>query len=484
MPTEPLAPPVPPVPPVPLSALLARDDLGLRQLAGPPAETVRLYAAHPTEMADPYPYLLGGELLLTAGLHLTERVGDLDAYFGRYVSRIAEAGGAAIGFGLAPVHDAVPEALVAACERHRMPLLEVAPDTTFSAVVRALWGLTAAVRHLELRRVTEAQQGLATAAARPDPVPAVLRQLAQRTGGFAVLVGPDGTELHRAGTVPSTAGSAPATSPDAVESALGDLVRVVRPATTRLFPTPSSASDEAAGVQLSAYALGGADGRALGLATPGRTPGDHTITGVAVVLLSLLQGEHQSTGDARRSAALVRLLLGEGPEEAAELLGTDAWRVVHAQPQGARPAPALGTPLIDITDTLVRALVPAGQDVTAHDGWTLGVSAPAAPDQLRTADTQAAHALTRARTLRTPLVRHRADTPAPTLTALADRPELRHTLRTWLSLHGSWDRTANALGIHRNTVRQRIAKCATLVAADLDDPDVRMELWFALRDLP
>ena len=38
-----------------------------------------------------------------------------------------------------------------------------------------------------------------------------------------------------------------------------------------------------------------------------------------------------------------------------------------------------------------------------------------------------------------------------------------------------------ALAVHRNTVRQRIARCAALLEADLDDADVRMELWFALR---
>jgi DNA-binding PucR family transcriptional regulator len=40
-----------------------------------------------------------------------------------------------------------------------------------------------------------------------------------------------------------------------------------------------------------------------------------------------------------------------------------------------------------------------------------------------------------------------------------------------------------ALSVHRNTVRQRIARCAQLLGTDLDDPDVRMELWFALRDV-
>lgn len=35
--------------------------------------------------------------------------------------------------------------------------------------------------------------------------------------------------------------------------------------------------------------------------------------------------------------------------------------------------------------------------------------------------------------------------------------------------------------MHRNTVRQRVARCAELLGRDLDDPDTRMELWFALR---
>ncbi|MFF3149653.1 PucR family transcriptional regulator, partial [Streptomyces sp. NPDC057927] len=64
------APPVPPTPPVPLSALLAREDLGLRHIAGPLEQDTVIHWAHTSEMADPYPYLLGGELLLTAGVHI------------------------------------------------------------------------------------------------------------------------------------------------------------------------------------------------------------------------------------------------------------------------------------------------------------------------------------------------------------------------------------------------------------------------------
>jgi DNA-binding PucR family transcriptional regulator len=102
----------------------------------------------------------------------------------------------------------------------------------------------------------------------------------------------------------------------------------------------------------------------------------------------------------------------------------------------------------------------------------------------------------RAAATRTDLVRHRGTSLAGLLAPeeaaaharlrlapIADSPVLLDTLRNWLSLHGSWDRTAAAMEVHRNTVRQRIARCATLLDEDLDDADVRMELWFALRSL-
>lgn len=191
-------PAVPPTPPVPLAALLAREDLGLRQIAGPSDPSAVVHWAHTSEMADPYPYLLGGELLLTAGVHILEAAGS-GTYFDDYVSRVVAAGGAALGFGVAPVHDTVPRALVAACDSYELPLIEVPPRTTFSAVARAVWQLMAQARHAELRRVTEAQQSLAAAASRPDPVPSVLRQLARRVGGGRCCTGPTGWSSHPPG---------------------------------------------------------------------------------------------------------------------------------------------------------------------------------------------------------------------------------------------------------------------------------------------
>ncbi|MFB9462087.1 helix-turn-helix domain-containing protein [Streptomyces cinereospinus] len=512
------APALPPTPPVPLSALLAREDLALRQIAGPSGPGTVIHGAHASEMSDPYPYLLGGELLLTAGVHIPEAAGE-GTYFDDYVSRIVAAGGAALGFGVAPVHDTVPPALVGACEAYGLPLLEVPPRTTFSGVARAVWQLTARARHAELRRVTEAQRSLAAAAARPDPVPSVLRQLAQRVGGWTALYGPDGGRI-------ATAGRAPA---DEARQALEELSRVVRPTSARPSPTPplspspspsppfstsstpsstpspASATDTVADAHLSAYALGAGQGFVLGVAAPHRDPADHAIASVAAVLLALLTGEHRSGTGADRSAALVRLLLGAEAEAVAPLLGGERWLVVHARPDARAPDPvaasalgaALGSPLVDLAEDVVRVLLPAEREPAPQSGWTLGVSAAAGPREWPVADTQAARALARARATRTPLVRH-AGRPAladlvpgaeaeaharALLGPLGQHPALTDTLRTWLSLHGSWDRTAVALSVHRNTVRQRIARCAALLGSDLDDPDVRMELWFALRRL-
>ncbi|PZG88106.1 hypothetical protein C1I97_32160, partial [Streptomyces sp. NTH33] len=350
----------------------------------------------------------------------------------------------------------------------------------------------------------------------------VLRQLAHRITGWAVLYGPDGTEVASAGRDPRAE----------VRQALAELTGVVRPLTVSASagrPAPSSATDTVGGSHLAAYALGTGQGFVLGVAAPERGPGDHTIASVAAVLLSLLTGEHQSGTEAARSSALVRMLLGAAPEEVAPLLGAGRWVVVHARPdaqapQSSRSLPqvldaartggtpmsrrephdtvaasalgaALGSALVDLADGVVRVLVPAEREPAPQPGWTLGASAAVTAADWPAADAQAARALARARATRAALVRHgdrpgltdllprdEADAHARALLApISAVPALTETLRTWLSLHGGWDRTAVALSVHRNTVRQRIARCAALLGTDLDDPDVRMELWFALR---
>ncbi|MEU8685077.1 PucR family transcriptional regulator ligand-binding domain-containing protein [Streptomyces sp. NPDC048611] len=520
--------PPPSTPPVPLAGLLARTDLGLRQVAGP-REGVAIHWVHTSEMADPVPYLLGGEMLLTAGMHLAE-VTRPDAYLDGYAARTVAAGAAALGFGIAPVHDTVPPALVAACDRHGLPLVEVPAGTPFTAVESAVWQAVTEARHRELTRLSEAQRALAAAAARPDPATAVLRALARHVHGWTALLAADGAEHASAGPRPAPA----------VRAAAGRLAQVIGAG------GPSSATDTLPGTSLSAYALTGRGGDrrapALVVAADPHDPPAHAIAGVAAVLLSLIAGPATAHGPAtaEHSAALVRLLLGARPADVAPLLGAPLWTVVHAErrrdttesaaslaaalgtylvapgtatespaPSGAHPSDAPGAAAGTEAGTeaatapgatpALRALIPADHEITAHPGWTLGVSEPAAIADLPAADRHAASALRRALAGRAALVRHH--TPGPhsvtTLVApgdarrhaqallapLTDSPPLLATLHNWLALHGSWDRTATALGIHRNTVRQRITRVAALLDTDLDDPDARMELWFALRSL-
>lgn len=463
----------PPTPPVALGRLLADHELGLRHLAGP-AEA-ELHGVHASEMADPSPYLLGGELLLTAGAGLAEAGADAGADAGPYVAGLVRAGVGAVGFGVTPVHETVPRSLVEACDRYGLPLVEVPPGTPFTAVGRSVWRLMARARTAELRRVTEAQQSLAAAAARPDPVPAVLRRLAATLGGWACLLEQGADPADGAGPVPDAG----------VLDALGALARRVGDGAA---VTATGADGE---FHLGVHSLGG--GRVLALATPSRAPGDHTVASVAAVLLTLLTA-HRPAG---AEAALTRLLLGGDP---AGSLGPGPWYAVHARGTGdpGALAAALGTVLLDPRGEPARTgpapvRLLTDREPTPQPGWRLGVSAAAPPGGLPAADAQAGRALERAEAARTALVRHRdpgfaglvgaAEARAHAEALLAPlSPALRDTLRGWLAHHGSWDRSAAALGIHRNTVRQRIARAAGLLGgADLDDPDTRMELWFALR---
>jgi hypothetical protein len=525
-------PPVPDTPTIPLSALLRHPGLGLRHIAGP-IEDQQVGMVQASELDDPAGFLLGGELLLTAGVHFPDTGQGIDAY----VRRLAEAGIAALAFGVAPVHAEVPPELTAACDRHGLPLLRVPPHTPFVAVARAAHLAMAEARNRDLRRISEAQAALASAAARPDAVEAVLRQLAARLGAWAVLLDAHGNELLAAGERPA------APAPERLRALAARTVARHGPAPAPR--SPMAAAEHLDELHLVVQAILSADSAraplTLGLAT-GAPPGavERSTTGVAVVLLSLLTDpRHAVGGDSNTPAALVRLMLGATAEQVTPLLhpggagsaqsrDTRRWMVVHGRrtERAAGTAPrlaaetsvhlaalgtALGTPHLDVWGTTLRALVPCAPDSPAEPsptaarlGWTLGLSAPVRATDLALADSQAERELRRALATGIPVARHPARalslhglvSPADAVTLartrfapLADAGPpgavvLLETLRTWLVLHGSWDRTAAALEVHRNTVRQRIARIATLLDADLGDTDVRMELWFALRWLP
>ncbi|WP_460066006.1 PucR family transcriptional regulator [Streptomyces sp. YKOK-I1] len=510
-------------PSVRLGVLLADPGLGLTQVAGPAAGDRLAGAVGTTELDDPTPYLVGGELLLTSGVRLPDDADGIDTY----VRRVLAAGVAALGFGVAPVHAEVPSELVRACDRHGLPLLRLPPATPFVAVGQAVYAAIGEARTRELREISRAQSALASAAARPDALRAVLGQLAAHTGAWCVLYDAQGTELLSAGRRPAS------------PNLLRDLA--VRTLRRDSGPTAAATHDADLGSHLTVHTLPAGGGRtaavtlALGqAATEPPTAVHRAVTGTATVLLALLTGpRHALSTDTHGVGALVRLMLGATPAEVTAELVPDGpvggaadghWTVVHgryADAAGAPPsvgvprlaalATLLGTPYVRIDGPGLKALVPCAADarpqvpaLAAELGWVLGYSAPAPARDLPRADTQAERALQRALAAGTPAVVHTTDPLtlhslvdpsdarelARTRFARLDRagppgaPVLLDTLRTWLTLHGSWDRTAALLGVHRNTVRHRLARLADLLEVDLQDPGARMELWFALQWLP
>lgn len=132
----------------------------------------------------------------------------------------------------------------------------------------------------------------------------------------------------------------------------------------------------------------------------------------------------------------------------------------------------------------------------------VGLSAPAGPIAAAAAYKQAEQALSVARRRGRCLVEHEELAAGSVLPLLGDdavrafadsllRPLREHdatgrgdlvaSLRAWLSRHGQWDAAAADLGVHRHTLRYRMRRVEEIVGRSLDDPDVRMELWLALK---
>ncbi|MET0859604.1 MAG: helix-turn-helix domain-containing protein [Microbacterium sp.] len=59
--------------------------------------------------------------------------------------------------------------------------------------------------------------------------------------------------------------------------------------------------------------------------------------------------------------------------------------------------------------------------------------------------------------------------------------DLVHTLATYLDLGGKYDDTAQALSVHRNTLRYRLGRISEISGHDLTDVDTKLNLHLALR---
>ncbi|MFJ4280782.1 PucR family transcriptional regulator [Streptomyces massasporeus] len=547
-----------------LASLVHHSALKLTVRAGEDRLDVPVRWAHVSELADPVPYMEGGELLLITALKLDAE--DPEA-MRRYVRRLAGAGVVGLGFAVGVNYEETPKALVDAADEEGLPLLEVPRRTPFLAISKAVSAAIAADQYRAVTAGFAAQRELTRQAQTGGPE-GLLAALASQVDGWAALYDASGAVVA---TAPEWAGRRAA-------RLTGDV--------QKLRDRPAPASSVVGGpenedrVELHTIGTGRRPRAALAVGTaaaPGTAERYAVHSAIALLTLTTERSRSLQAAEQRVGAAVLRMLLAGEPDHARAVAGDlyggllDApFRMVIAErvpvsssaalaraearkgaPPVKRPSAAAlaaadtGDPLAVLADVVESAAARAGEAVLvvpegerlvvlAADGGAaaaacgeyaaaletaragirekvpggeegelvVGLSAPAGPIAASAAYKQAEQALSVARRRGRVLVEHERMAAGSVLPLLADdavrafadgmlRPLYEHdatgrgdlvaSLRAWLSKHGQWDAAAADLGVHRHTLRYRMRRVEEILGRSLDDPDVRMELWLALK---
>ncbi|WEV24784.1 PucR family transcriptional regulator ligand-binding domain-containing protein [Streptomyces sp. 71268] len=140
-----------------LRALLDTDALGLRLLGGEEELDRTVRGVMTTDLRDPSRYLSGGELVLT-GLAWHREPADSE----RFVRILTAAGVAGLAAGEAEL-GSVPEDLMVACARHRLPLFSVVEDVSFASITEHVVRQVSSERAGDLAAVVDRHRRLMSA---------------------------------------------------------------------------------------------------------------------------------------------------------------------------------------------------------------------------------------------------------------------------------------------------------------------------------
>ncbi|MFE0175780.1 PucR family transcriptional regulator [Streptomyces sp. NPDC059002] len=139
-----------------LRALLDTDALGLRLLGGEDELDRTVRGVMTTDLRDPSRYLAGGELVLT-GLAWRRDAADTEPF----VRILASAGVAALAAGEAELGD-IPDDIVEACARHRLPLFAVNESVAFATITEHVVRQVSGERAGDLAAVVDRHRRLMT----------------------------------------------------------------------------------------------------------------------------------------------------------------------------------------------------------------------------------------------------------------------------------------------------------------------------------
>jgi purine catabolism regulator len=505
-------------------------DCGLELAAGAENGGRPLRWVHATEHADPTPWLLGGELILTAGYRLTTpRVQR------RFVQALDDCGVAALGFGTGFDHDKLPEALVEEAAERGMPLFEVPYEMPFIAITERAARTLVSEQYALLERSTQVHERLERLVIEGGGLAAVTRAIAGEIGGAAVFnaLGEDVARHPRGEPLP----------PALVKALAAELsersARKLPPAPFEpdqpslrdralAVPVPARRGQPPAGwlVVVSEQAPLGDFERLIarqasivvGLElmrervvqeTERRLAGDLLADALSGRLTpEELSGRLRPFGIGNQGAVLVFEV--EDPADAEPLV--EAALAELGEPALVATATVTGEPLLSAVIGGDRDPVDVARDVREHlraplPRLRIAASRKLSVGSLRRAFHEARCAL-EATSLsangEVPEVASHRDLGAFTLLlSLQDDEALRlyadgllepiergegeyggellRSLEAFIEHNGNWERAARQLYCHRHTLRYRIRKIEELTHRDLSRATDRIELWLALR---
>ena len=489
-------------------------ELGLSPVFTPGGPSPEIRWAHVSELVDPSPWLLGKELLLTTGFALEDDAERWNDYCGR----LKNAGVSVIGMSTGPSlpYPAIPPLLIEAAQRQGIALLHVPHDTLMQSVVQKVSDALHQAANQDLVRSFSVQRQLSEAASSSGG-PARIAEVLGRLLGFRTVVFDERLRILTSSSPQAEERIAPIR--DELKTRLREGLRW-------------SISEEGHSDSLVVLPLG-TEGRLSGILTCTKDDAlsvhDRAALGLAASLLGILLERRQASQKHRRmiesqlltkilddpsnvpemqryldrrglKVEQIEVLKTVNPADEADLdeFLTSALELcdevlLTRTPDGCvfvfvNPAVPLAAPLRALVSEL--GLAPAGlgerralagiSESLAQARFARSVAASRDVPLLERIDTGGYRALMM---MGTPEARR--DFADSVLSALDDadrqgRGELVKTVRAYLSTLGNHEATAEALGVHRHTVRSRIARVAELTGRDLARPEDYLELWMAV----
>lgn len=476
---------------------------GTEVLHGDP-EQVRVRWVHSSEVFEMGSLLAGGEVLLTSGLGLHGRTAE---HLRSYVDQLADAGIAALGLEVGRTFFTVPEPVVEAARRREVPVLVFHRVVPFERMVEDF-------HELLVRRKVEAGTGdagwrtLTQVVIEGRGLRALLDETSRLAGCAVELRDPEGRTVERS-RIASVSGEAGVEVQVRGEPGVHGTLRLLGAATAARLRV-ADAAGAAVALELGRGTGGGhrpgpaqslvadlAAGAVVSRADVLHRLGDlgwPPLEGRHLVVAALDVDAAVPLTDA--VAATERAVAAEG-RETGVLVGTAAGHVVMVQRGGRRAVPAQVREDLAATAERLAAELPGrvllGATTPVADPGDLAAAVGRARQVVRTArrygrrtgvvmerDVAAHRLLTREidpQVLRDfvheqigPLVDHDRE----------HRSELLRTLDAYLACSLSKARTAELLGLRRQSLYDRLARIERLLGVSLDEADHRTGLGLAL----